>query len=165
MALTYVDKVDAVIPRERKSVAVERELDRIYKAEGTLTPETILARARSAEHPLHRYFEWDDSAAAEKYRRAQASSMILASKFVAVLTANGGVPDVVAASPVEVRKYLPQHRRDGFRMRKEILSDDDSRRYLIERKVSILRSWVRETMDIPELESLRAAIIKGIEGT
>lgn len=160
----YVDKVDAVITRERKGIVVERELDKIYAEHGMVTPDLIIDLAKDDGHPLHKHFEWDDAVAGEKYRRAQASSMILASKFVAVLSEQRGIPNVVAAKPLEVRKFLPQHRSEGFRMRKEIMGDAESRQYVIERKISVLRSWLRETVDVSELATVREVIEKAIEG-
>ncbi len=162
--MQYIEKAEAHIKREKKGVVVDRELERIYAERGTLTPEAILESARDEGHALHRYFEWDDSVAAEKYRRAQASSLILASKFVAVLNEADTLPHVVAAALTQVvRKFLPESRAEGFRMRKEIIDDAELRRQLIDRKVSVLRSWLRETVDIPELADLRRVIGRGIE--
>lgn len=43
---------------------------------GKLTPLTVLDAARDPKHPLHSRFEWDDSVAAEAYRREQAHQLI-----------------------------------------------------------------------------------------
>ncbi len=43
---------------------------------GKLTPEQVLDAARPDESPLHGFFEWDDSAAAEAYRIEQARELI-----------------------------------------------------------------------------------------
>lgn len=43
---------------------------------GHLTPPATIAAARSPEHVLHRYFEWDDQIAAESYRLNQARHII-----------------------------------------------------------------------------------------
>ncbi len=37
-----------------------------------LTPEKVVETARPPESPTHRYFEWNDAVAAEKYRLHQA---------------------------------------------------------------------------------------------
>jgi hypothetical protein len=39
---------------------------------GELTPERVVEDARPADSPTHRFFEWNDAAAAEKYRVGQA---------------------------------------------------------------------------------------------
>lgn len=45
---------------------------------GQFTAAAVLAEARKKRSPLHRYFEWDDSAAAEQYRLSQAAYLIRA---------------------------------------------------------------------------------------
>ena len=40
--------------------------------ETNCTPQTLVNAARSRSSPLHKYFEWDDQKAAEKYRVTQA---------------------------------------------------------------------------------------------
>jgi hypothetical protein len=52
------------------------ELLRIAERDGTVTPEAVLEDARSEDSPLHRFFEWDDGAAAERYRLDQAAGLI-----------------------------------------------------------------------------------------
>lgn len=43
---------------------------------GSLTPANVLRAARATSSPLHSHFEWDDGAAAEKYRLSQARALI-----------------------------------------------------------------------------------------
>ena len=54
-----------------------RELRRLKRKYGRLTPEIVLDSARSTKSPLHDMFEWDDAVAAEKYRLSQARNLIL----------------------------------------------------------------------------------------
>lgn len=44
---------------------------------GGLTAKKVLEFARPKYSPLHQYFEWDDSVAAEKYRLLQARRIII----------------------------------------------------------------------------------------
>jgi len=44
---------------------------------GKITAQQLLDAARPKESFLHRYFDWDDSSAAEKYRLSQARSLII----------------------------------------------------------------------------------------
>jgi hypothetical protein len=61
------------------------ELDRIKDANGGhLRPEYVLRDASSPDSPLHPCFEWDDSKAAEKYRREQAASLIRSIRVLVV---------------------------------------------------------------------------------
>jgi hypothetical protein len=52
---------------------VAAELDRL----GSFTPTDVVAAASSPESPLHKYFEWDDSKAAHKFRLSQARQLVL----------------------------------------------------------------------------------------
>lgn len=161
----YVEKSDLSIVREKKSTLVERELERIYVDNETLTPTLIVESATKPTSPLHRYFEWDDKKASEKYRLAQATQMILATKFVCVLEEqNDIVPRVLHAEQHTarlVRKFLPAHGSgEGFIPRTDVLADAEMRAALIDRKKSALRSWCRGVIDIRELDALRLAIEK-----
>ena len=54
---------------------VGEELENI-KSKETLTPISVVERAKNKKFILHKYFEWDDSEAAEKYRIQQASKIV-----------------------------------------------------------------------------------------
>ena len=49
---------------------------------GKLTASQVLEVARSPDSPLHPYFEWDDSIAAEQWRLEQARELIRRVKIV-----------------------------------------------------------------------------------
>lgn len=57
-------------------VAGEHIESLIEKYQEHLTCDEILADARKTSSPIHNVFEWDDTTAAEKHRRNQASSMM-----------------------------------------------------------------------------------------
>lgn len=57
-------------------------LEAVHEEHGMLTPAIVLDTARDPAHPLHSRFEWDDSLAAEAYRRDQAHDLIQSVKFV-----------------------------------------------------------------------------------
>lgn len=61
---------------------VRDALQAVYDAEGVLTPSLVLTQARSEAHPLHQFFEWDNSVAGEKFRLAQAQRLITTVKVV-----------------------------------------------------------------------------------
>ncbi len=58
------------------NAAMKMELDRIAKTEGLLHPERVLEVAKDEDNPLHAYFLWDDTEAAELYRIHQARGLI-----------------------------------------------------------------------------------------
>lgn len=56
---------------------VYREISKIDKK----TSENIVKVAKNPASPLHKYFEWDDSIAAQKYRLSQARTLVLSIGF------------------------------------------------------------------------------------
>jgi hypothetical protein len=156
----YLSKQDAAVVRERKQVVIDKELDRLYAKHKTVTTELLLTEARNPKHALHRYFEWDNDVAGEKYRQHQALQMIMASKMVVVLEQTKNAPPrVVASERPEVRRLVSGFRGEGFKMRKEALSDDEQRSVMVERYRSRLRGWCDSTVDISELGELRELIL------
>ncbi len=79
----------------------------IHKKHGLLRESDVLKDAARKTSPLHAYFEWDDSKAAESHRLAQAASLIRRVQ-VKVIPA----PDT---EPIRVRAWvanrdLPHHK-------------------------------------------------------
>lgn len=63
--------------RDLNTQEVHLELQTVALANnGYLKPEDVLERARDPISPLHPFFEWDDSVAAEKLRLLQATGII-----------------------------------------------------------------------------------------
>ncbi len=52
------------------------ELERIERKHGRITPGNVLEESRPTGAVLHSLFEWNDSAAAEKFRLEQAREVI-----------------------------------------------------------------------------------------
>ncbi len=61
---------------------LREHLKAIYEERGRLTPEDVVDEARDPEHPLHNRFEWDDTTAAEAWRRTQAHELIRSCRVV-----------------------------------------------------------------------------------
>lgn len=58
------------------------ELERLMDANGgDLTPEAVLDAARPEGSALHKHFEWDNSVAAESWRKQQARQLIQSYKL------------------------------------------------------------------------------------
>jgi hypothetical protein len=79
-------------------VSVKMALQEIYqKSGGLITAQNVLDHAVKKSHPLHDYFEWDDSEAAKKYRLDQARDLIQRVK-ITIETPN--------KEPVEFRAFV-----------------------------------------------------------
>jgi hypothetical protein len=61
----------------RDAQTVGKYLERQFPR-GQVTPEALVKVARSRSCPLHKYFEWDDRKAAQKYRLHQARQILRA---------------------------------------------------------------------------------------
>jgi hypothetical protein len=53
-----------------------RELEKLAKLHGNLTPKQVLEAAKDTKSSLHNYFEWDDAICGEKWRLEQASYLL-----------------------------------------------------------------------------------------
>jgi hypothetical protein len=162
--MEYITKEDAKVKRERKQVVIDRELDKLYEKHGTISTDLVIHAASNKKHPLHQYFEWDDSVAARKYRETQALQMIMASKMVVVLEQQAaGPPRIVGTGEAtEVRKLVNAFRGEGFKMRNEALQEDTTRAAIVAKKVGVLRSWCTSVVDIKELSALRELIMDNL---
>lgn len=89
------------------------ELDRIREANGGgLRPESVVEAARDPENILHDCFEWDDSKAAERYRRGEAAHLIRSIRVIRVIAESGEKQEIRAYARVlpigaDVHQYLP----------------------------------------------------------
>ncbi len=83
---------------------------------GRLMVDDVLAEAKSGSSPLHRHFEWDDTEAAEQYRRQQARALIQRCRI-----------QLVETEPVQIRAFvsLPTDRENGggYRLITEVAGD------------------------------------------
>lgn len=58
------------------AVIVAREIKAIEKSQSVVTPAAVVERARNPRSPLHRFFEWNDTKAAQLYREWKARWLI-----------------------------------------------------------------------------------------
>lgn len=84
---------------------------------GVLKVDDVLQEAKDKDSLLHRHFEWDDTEAAEQYRRQQARALIQRCRI-----------QLVESSPVKIRAFvsLPTDRENGggYRLTSEVMSDN-----------------------------------------
>lgn len=70
------DTIQQLDKPERKAVATKEVIALSEKHGGTITPEIILTEAKRKASPLHGFFCWDNTEAANEYRRIQAERLI-----------------------------------------------------------------------------------------
>lgn len=81
MKLQYCSSPDSPRFGNEEAAKVADQLIAIEKSQGVITPKALVVIASKPTHYLHRYFEWNDAAAADRYRTWQARQLI-ASVFV-----------------------------------------------------------------------------------
>jgi hypothetical protein len=77
-----VTKTDAPI--------VGKELVRIEKKSGAITPQIVVESAQPSQSPMHKYFTWDDGEAADKCRLDEARQLVRSVVIVRVTKDDSG---------------------------------------------------------------------------
>lgn len=129
---TYQFRPGSPFPKQA-APAVGRELHRIRKRhEGNLEPKHVVEAAASTTSPLHRFFEWDNGAAANQYRLAQARRLIGAIEVVVIVNRKE-IPvrefhNVVITNKEEnskpVRAYVPLNRIEEDKVLRDQVTAD-----------------------------------------
>ena len=145
---------------EKKQVVVDRELKKLFEKHGDVTGDLVLNTARDPRHPLHLFFDWDDTIAGEKWRQAQALQLIIASKIIPILKQGPRLPKMVSPHTPSVRGYVSAFRNGGFKARKVALSEAETRGAFIEKRLSVLRFWCDSVVDLEELQPIRNKILR-----
>lgn len=91
---------------------------------GLLEIDDVLKEAQDEKSILHKHFEWDDSEAADLYRRQQARALIQKCKI-----------QLVESEPMVIRAFvsLPTDRENGggYRLMSEVVTDDSMKEEMI----------------------------------
>lgn len=89
--LSFIASPDSPRFGDAEATNIAEELLTIENQYGGVTPQTVLAVAKSPKHRLHKYFTWDNTEAAEKYRVWEARRLI-ASVYVQLADSEDSVP-------------------------------------------------------------------------
>lgn len=128
--------------------AVGNRLEELrQKFKGELTPKDVVEDARSHNSPLHTYFEWNDSAAAEQYRLQQARALIRA--VVAVV-----VNEEEPAKRVQAFVHVPEAGAPHYRRVDHAMSQERTRDMVLRQAFREFRAWQKRYEDIAELAEL-----------
>lgn len=104
---------------------------------GVLMVDHVLNEAQNEYSILHKYFEWDDSEAADLYRRQQARALIQRCKI-----------QMVESEPVEIRAFvsLPTDRSNGggYRLTSEVVGDEYMKAELLHDIRLTISRWTKK---------------------
>ena len=121
--------------------------------DGLIKPERVVEAARPKTSPIHDQFEWDNSAAAEKYRLLQASELIRVS--VEIIDCGGN------RDPVMVRAFtsLTTERgvSGGYRATVQVLSNKQMREQMLADAIAELQAFEKRYAILKELAGVFAA--------
>ena len=121
------------------------------KKGGGLTPQDVLKSAKPKKSPIHKYFAWDDTEAARKYREWQARQLV---NHVVVIYEkdNSDQPETIAVRAFvnvtnrqEERKYTPI---------KDVMYDPQLRKQLLNKAKGELFTWRRKYKDLVEFSEV-----------
>lgn len=117
---------------------------------GELTPKDVVDDARNPNSPLHPFFEWSDSTAAEAYRVEQARGLI---RSVVAVYVREEKPAVRTRAFV----HVPEPGAPHYRSADHAMSQEKTRKMVLERALRELNAWRKRYKDLTELADIFTA--------
>ena len=142
--MIYQWKLPGVIPVAAQ--AAGEELERIYEKHNGLSAKNIVDESRDEQAPLHPCFEWNDAAAAEKYREVQAQNII---RSIIAVREKGN-------EPLEVRAFV--HVQESYRPISVVVNSEDQMGELLRAALSELNAFKRKYASLSSLQPVFEAI-------
>jgi hypothetical protein len=131
---------------------IKKELLKIERRYGSIEPGTVVEVARPISSPLHKYFEWDNSKAAEGYRLWQARQL------VAIVTFTRGEDTI--RSFTNVMLLRDDESLQGYVSTGRVLENQELRQQVVERALTELRGWAQKYRHLSELKSISQQLEK-----
>ena len=135
------------IPKWLSAQAVAERLTYLQEKYGRVTPVDIVEDARSEASPLHKAFEWNDTAAAKAFREHQARQMI---KSVRVIYDEDAAQEPRRAFVNVIREGEGQMYLTSAR----VMGDEGLRQQVLEKAKADLKAWRHRYHDLTELSNI-----------
>jgi hypothetical protein len=140
-------KVDAQV--------VGETVERIAENNGGVCPSwAMVDEARPEDSELHPLFEWDDSTAAEAFRREQARHHI---RELRVVVEEGEEP---VQAFVHIIRMSDDGPVEGYRSTRMVVRSFDESRQMLDEALSSLRAWQRRYQHLSELSDVFQVIAR-----
>jgi hypothetical protein len=139
-----------------KAQDVGEHLEGLRAASGSLTAARVVKDAKARRSPLHEFFQWDNTAAANEYRLEQARHLL--------------------RSLVVVYEHIPQHKepvrafvtfekseqvdRGAYIAVCDAMSNAELRKELVEQALGEAQEWQKRYEGLVELKAIFEAIAK-----
>jgi hypothetical protein len=114
---------------------------------GELTPADVVEDARSHNSPLHSFFEWSDTKAAQQYRLQQARGLIRA---VVAVVVSAGAP----AQRVQAFVHVPESGAPHYRATDHAMSQERTREMVLQQAWREFQAWRKRWEHLDELADL-----------
>ena len=135
-----------------KKVSAEtaaKELERIQRKTGNLDPQTIVDESKAEGAPLHNMFQWDDTVAANEYRKQQAR--VIVCSIVA--------EEETATGKVQVRQFVSAG--GSYTTLRAAMDNEELRKSLLKQAYKDMESFTAKYRAYTEL----AAVIDAMNTT
>ena len=115
---------------------------------GGLDAHVVLDHAKDEASPLHKFFTWDDSLAAEAFRLGEAGRLIRSVRVVIQRS-----PEQI---PLEVRAFvrIAQEKKGHYLPVARVMNDDDMRKQLLAKALLELQAFRQRYATLSELAVL-----------
>jgi len=138
---------------------VAQRIDEIIERDGACTPSAVVKDGESPSSPFHRYLQWNNEAAAEEYRIAQARQIIRWFRVVE-LPASSREPVYIHVAEVDATDTA------GYVRRETAMADPAMRLRYLRSELAQIEGLVRRVGSESEfaplvgaIETVRAALI------
>jgi hypothetical protein len=139
---------------------IRRELETLANRKAGLTPRSVVDVAKNKNSTLHRFFIWDDTEAARRFRLIQAYQLIRSVTVTIQASENKTVQvrAFVNVKPVASDGTINMGDRGQFMPIADAMEDDDSRGQVIAAATRELTSFRRKYSALTELSEVIGAI-------
>jgi hypothetical protein len=148
--MAYYWKIPGVYPVSAD--AAGQEIAECENEQGYIVPETVVERAKAPASAIHGCFEWNDKAAATRYRIHQASELIRNIVTVSVSESDG------SKQPIRAFVNIKGESERGYKAISAVISNPGEYAYLLATAKSDLETFRRKYESLAELGVVMAAI-------
>ena len=145
--MIYKWEIPNLLPVDSQTAG--EELERIYRENGRLGPAQIVDESRDSAAPRHPRVEWDDVAAAEKYRQTQAQMIVRS-----IIT----IQESDKKEPQEVRAFV--HVQESYHPISVVINNKEQMEDLLNSALSELNAFQKKYSSLVELSLVFDAIEK-----
>ena len=140
---------------------VGKEFEAIEAENGQLTKEAVVDRARNAANPLHDLFQWNDTIAAEEYRKVQAHKLIT-NLVVVQANVDSQKKPVTYCAFVNVNERV--HDEGRYINLQKAIESEEAHELLLKNAIRELQSFKHKYETLSELRPVMNFIDNYIEG-